>query len=252
MEQPLPLTVSDLSKSFGGLRAVQRVSLSLEPGERRVIIGPNGAGKSTLFNLIGGALTPSSGRILLFGQDVTRWPPYKRAGIGLARTFQITSLFPNLTVLEHLLLALQAHLPIKFAMHRPIESYGSVQGQARQVLMKWEMWDRRDALVRDLSYGEQRQLEIVLAVAAGPRLVLLDEPTAGLSPAETRRVADIIHNMPRNLSMLLIEHDLDVAFQLAERVTVMHQGEVLTEGTPAAIRADARVMDIYLGSTVEA
>jgi branched-chain amino acid transport system ATP-binding protein len=247
----MPLIVQNLSKSFGGVRAIQRVSLTVEPGERRVIIGPNGAGKSTLFNLIGGGLRPTAGSISVFGTDVTGWPPHRRAGLGLARTFQISSLFPSVSVVEHVLLAVQAGSSAKYAVHRPLSSYADLHSRAAELLKRWQMWDRREVLARDLSYGERRQLEIVIALAAEPRIVLLDEPTAGLSPAETGLMVDIIQDLPRDLTILLIEHDIDVAFQLADRVTVLNQGEILTEGNPAAIRQDQQVLDVYLGAALE-
>jgi branched-chain amino acid transport system ATP-binding protein len=252
VNQPNALSVRTISKTFGGVAAVREVSLSMAPGERRVIIGPNGAGKSTLFNLIGGLLPPTSGSIELFGQDVTRWPPHRRAALGLARTFQITSLFPSVSVLDHVLLAVQAHAPMKYVPYRLQASYANLHERARQILVDWDLWTRRDMPARDLAYGEQRQLEIVLALAAAPRLVLLDEPTAGLSPAETRAATDLIRSLPHDLAILLVEHDLDVAFQVAERVTVMHEGAVLAEGTPAEVRQNSRVMDVYLGARVEA
>jgi ABC-type branched-subunit amino acid transport system ATPase component len=252
VNQPNALSVRTISKTFGGVTAVRDVSLSMRPGERWVIIGPNGAGKSTLFNLIGGLLRPTSGSIHLFGQDVTRWPPHRRAALGLARTFQITSLFPSVSVLDHVLLAVQAQARMKYVPYRPQASYPGLHARARQILLDWDLWTRHDMAARDLSYGEQRQLEIVLALAAAPRLVLLDEPTAGLSPAETRAATDLIRSLPRDLTILLVEHDLDVAFRVAERVTVMHEGAVLAEGTPAEVRQDSRVMDVYLGGRVEA
>jgi branched-chain amino acid transport system ATP-binding protein len=243
-----PLVAEHVSIQFGGLKAVRDVSFSMQPGERRALIGPNGAGKTTLFNLVAGQLTPSAGRILLFGQDVTRVPPFRRAALGLARTFQITNLFKHLTVAENLNLAVQALQPKRYAMHRPLTSYADVTGRTEHLLKEWRLWDRRDELTRNLSYGDQRELEILMALAGQPRLLLLDEPTAGLSAAETRLVEGIIRALPRDISILLIEHDLDIAFELADRVTVLHFGQILADGSPAEVRRDPRVDEIYIGS----
>jgi branched-chain amino acid transport system ATP-binding protein len=243
-----PLVAEHVSIQFGGLKAVHDVSFSMQPGERRALIGPNGAGKTTLFNLVAGQLTPSSGRILLFGQDVTRLPPFRRAALGLARTFQITNLFKHLTVAENLNLAVQALQPSKYAMHRPLISYAEVTTRTERLLKQWRLWDRRDELTRNLSYGDQRELEILMALAGQPRLLLLDEPTAGLSAAETRLVEGIVRALPRDITILLIEHDLDIAFELADRVTVLHFGQILVDGLPAEVRGDARVDEIYIGS----
>jgi branched-chain amino acid transport system ATP-binding protein len=242
------LTLDGLSKSFGGLLALSNLSLTIEAGERRAIIGPNGAGKTTLFHLIGGQVSPSSGRVVLFDQDVTTLPPFRRAALGLARTFQITTLFINLTVMENMLLAVQALDSIRFVVHRPLAGYPTILGRARRLLEQWNLWDRRRALVRELSYGEQRQLEILLALAQTPRVLLLDEPTAGLSPPETQQVVGMIHQLDPDITVLLIEHDMDVAFQVAQRITVLHQGRLLVDGPPEAIRKDQLVTEIYLGT----
>jgi branched-chain amino acid transport system ATP-binding protein len=243
-----PLTLEHVSIRFGGLRAVQDVSLSMQPGERRALIGPNGAGKTTLFNLIAGQLRPASGRILMFGRDVTRLPPYHRAALGLARTFQITNLFPNLTVEENLHLALQALRPTRMVMYRPLRSYDKLLAEAEQMLRDWHLWQRRSVLTRELSYGDQRELEILMALASRPRLLLLDEPMAGLSAGETALVEGIIRDLPRDITIVIIEHDLDVALAVADRVTVLHGGEILVDGTPDEIRTDPRVTEIYIGA----
>jgi branched-chain amino acid transport system ATP-binding protein len=245
-----PLVAEHVSIQFGGVKAVKDVSFTMHAGERRALIGPNGAGKTTLFNLMSGQLTPSAGRILLFGQDVTRMPPFRRAALGLARTFQITNLFPHLTVAENLHLAVQALQPKKYAMHRPLTSYADVMSRTDQLLKEWRLWDRRDELTRNMSYGDQRELEILMALAPRPRLLLLDEPTAGLSASETRLVEGIVRALPRDVTILLIEHDLDIAFNLADRVTVLNFGEILVDGSPAEVRKDPRVGQIYVGSDV--
>ncbi len=241
------LIVERLSKNFGGLQALQDLSLEVQPGERRAIIGPNGAGKTTLFNLIGGQLFPSSGRIILFGREVTKLPPFRRATLGLTRTFQMTTLFPNLTVLENMLLAVQALDSAKFVLFRALSSDRPILSKARSVLEEWKLWDKRQILVRQLSYGDQRQLEILLALANTPKLLLLDEPTAGLSTAETPLVTSLIQRLDPHITVLVIEHDMHVAFQVAQHVTVLHQGKLLADGSPEAIRKDPTVAEIYLG-----
>ena len=242
------LTVEHLRLDFGGLRAVDDVSLAVDVGERRVILGPNGAGKTTLFNLITGVLAPLSGTIRLFADDVTRLAPYRRVRLGLGRTFQISTLFPRLTVLESVLLAVQGADAARFSLLRPRGTYRHLARRAEELLAEWELENRGNATTRELSYGEQRQVELLLALAGRPRVLLLDEPTAGLSAAETADVVAMIQRFPREMTVLLIEHDMDVALALADRVTVMHEGRVLAEGTREAIQADPRVTQIYLGS----
>ena len=241
------LAIEALSKDFGGLQALRDLSLKIQPGERRAIIGPNGAGKTTLFHLIGGQLSPSSGRIFLFGREVTKLPPFRRAALGLGRTFQITTLFLNLTVMENMLLAVQALDSVRFVFYRPLTGYRNILIQARRLLEQWNLWEKRRALVRQLSYGEQRQLEILLALAPMPKVLLLDEPTAGLSAAETQQVVAMIQHLDPSITVLLIEHDMDVAFQVAQRITVLHHGRLLADGPPEAIRKDSTVAEIYLG-----
>ena len=241
------LKIDGLSHDFGGLRALDAVSFEVAEGERLVILGPNGAGKTTLFNLVTGLFPPTVGRIALFGRDVTRLAPHRRARLGLGRTFQITTLFPRLTVLESVLLAVQGADRARFTLHRPLAAFPRLFARAERLLEEWLLAERRDVLTRQLSYGEQRQLELLLALAAEPRVLLLDEPTAGLSPAETASVAGMIRRFPRDVTILLIEHDMDVALELAERLIVFHNGRVVTAGPRDEIRKDARVAEIYLG-----
>jgi branched-chain amino acid transport system ATP-binding protein len=243
-----PLVVEQLTKRFGGLQALNGVALSIEPGERRAIIGPNGAGKTTFFNLITGTLPATSGRILLFDQDVTHMPTHHRARLGLARTFQITTLFPNLSVLDNVLLAVQALDPASFALHRPRTAYSHLFTRGQALLEQWGLAEQARTQVRTLSYGEQRQVELILALAGAPKLLLLDEPTAGLSPAETGTVTGMIKALSREMAILVIEHDMDVAFELADRITVLHQGRVLAEGSGEEIRKNPEVAEIYLGT----
>ncbi|MDB5533866.1 MAG: Amino acid/amide transporter ATP-binding protein 1, family [Hyphomicrobiales bacterium] len=243
----IALAVDDVTKSFGGVRALTGVTLSLNAGERLVLLGPNGAGKTTLFHTISGNIIASSGRIRLFGDDITQLPPDARARLGLARTFQITNLFAQLTVLENILLAVCGAEKLTFKFVRPLSGYDDIQKRARALLEEWNLAEAGDQLVRNLSYGEQRQVEVVMALSGAPRILLLDEPTAGLSPAETLRVVEMVRMLPRDMTIVMIEHDMDVAFEVADRIAVMHQGRVIAEGDEAAIRGNQQVSDIYLG-----
>jgi branched-chain amino acid transport system ATP-binding protein len=242
------LELKALSKSFGGLHAVRDVTLSVMPGDRKAIIGPNGAGKTTLFNLITGIFPSSSGQVLLFGRDVTDWPSHRRAALGMARTFQITSLFPRLTVLDNVLLAIQGLRPSKFVMWRFLSSYRDIYDKAHRLLEQAAFLDRKDVEVRYLSHGEQRQLEIVLGLASDPKILLLDEPAAGLSSGESTEMAKFLMRLDPGLAILLIEHDMDVVFDVAAQISVLHFGQVLETGTPAQIHSSQKVQEIYLGT----
>ncbi|MDQ7842235.1 MAG: ABC transporter ATP-binding protein [Armatimonadota bacterium] len=242
------LVLESVTKDFGGLRAVDRVNLRVEQGQRRAIIGPNGAGKTTLFHLISGELPVSAGRILFFGRDITGLPSYRRTALGLGRTYQITTLFPRLSVLENVLLALLGTDGRKYDPRRPVHAHGDLVDDARRLLDTAGLWERRGETVRSLSHGEQRQIEVLLALAGRPKLLLLDEPTAGLSPAEARVLTRLVRGLDPRITVLLIEHDMDVAFEVAEVITVMHLGRVLAEGTPGTIQANADVQQIYLGA----
>jgi len=248
MTVELALRLDGVVKDFGGLRAVDGVALAVRPGERRALIGPNGAGKTTLFNLISGSLPVTAGTITFFGRDVTHKPAHVRAAEGLARTFQITNLFPDLTVLENCLLAVQALTPTRFAMLRPVGAYGSLHASARATLESVGLDGVGDALVKNLSHGEQRQLEIALALAGRPRVLLLDEPTAGLSPAESRLMAGLLARLDPAITVLMIEHDMDIALELSPHVTVLHYGRVIADGPRAEVRRDPQVREIYLGA----
>ncbi len=241
------LSLLGLSKGFGGLQAVYDVNFGVYPGDRKGIIGPNGAGKTTLFNLITGVLPPSSGQVLLFGEDVTNWPTHRRTSLGMARTFQITTLFPKLTVLDNVLLAIQGLRQMKFVMWRLLSSYREVTAKARSLLERVGYWDRQHVEIRHLSHGEQRQIEIVLALASDPELLLLDEPAAGLSTGESHEMATFLRSLDPNLAILMIEHDMDVAFAVVDTIAVLHYGEILEEGPTNKIRASSRVQEIYLG-----
>jgi branched-chain amino acid transport system ATP-binding protein len=241
------LDFTEVVVAFGALRAVDGVSFAVPQGERRAIIGPNGAGKTTVFNAATGVITPTRGRILFGGRDITRLLLHRRAALGIARTFQITNLFPTLTVSDNIALAVRALAPRKFSLFGSPQLDGKELTRFDSALSAVRLTGRAGTLVRDLSYGEQRQLELALALAASPRLLLLDEPAAGLSPAERTMVGDIIRALPRDLTLILIEHDMDLALGLVDRVTCMHEGRVLAEGTPDAIRHDDRVQEVYLG-----
>ncbi len=248
MRSPPCLAIQGLTKSFGGLRAVNRVNLEVYAGDRKGIIGPNGAGKTTLFNLITGVLPASSGQVLLFDRDVTQWPTHRRTAAGMARTFQITTLFPKLTVLDNVLLAVQGLQRLKFVMWRRQASYRHLYEKARTLLERVGYWDRHGIEIRHLSHGEQRQIEIVLALASDPKILLLDEPAAGLSTGESHEMAAFLRRLDPDLAILMIEHDMDVAFAVVDSVAVLHYGEVVEEGPIDLIRSSPRVRDIYLGT----
>jgi branched-chain amino acid transport system ATP-binding protein len=245
--QPL-LELKGLSKSFGGLHAVRGVTLTIRAGDRKAIIGPNGAGKTTLFNVITGIYPASSGHVVLFGQDVTSWPSHRRTALGMARTFQVTHLFPKLTVLDNVLLAIEGLRPSKFVMWRFMSSYKDVYAKAYKLLEQAGFLDRKDTEISNLSHGEQRQLEIVLGLASDPKILLLDEPAAGLSSGESDEMAKFLMRLDPNLAILLIEHDMDVVFDVADEISVLHFGEVLETGTPEQIKKSPRVQEIYLGT----
>ena len=242
------LELRALSKSFGGLAAVREVTLKVLAGERKAIIGPNGAGKTTLFNLITGVFPCTSGEIVLFGRDVTRWPSHRRTALGMARTFQITSLFPKLSVLENVLLALAGVGWSKLVMWKPLTSYKNLQAEARRLLEAAGYSDRRDVEVRNLSHGEQRQIEVVLGLASDPKLLLLDEPAAGLSSGESREMAEFLKRLDPALAILLIEHDMDVVFDVVSSISVLHFGAIVEQGENDKIRRSERVQQIYLGT----
>ena len=242
------LVLENLSIDFGGLRAVDEVNLTIEPGERRVLMGPNGAGKTTLFNLVSGIYPATGGRILYFERDITGLPTYRRAELGIARTYQITNLFPKLTVAENILMSCQALTRTKFVMFRRLSSYRPLMERCDDLLKEFDLWEKRDALVKNLSHGDQRQIEVAMALAEKPRLLLLDEPAAGLSSAETHSLTLLLKKLDPSITILLIEHDMDVAFEFAEKITVLYQGRFLTEGTKEEIKNNPTVQEIYLGA----
>jgi branched-chain amino acid transport system ATP-binding protein len=241
------LRTDHLCRSFGSLVVTNDVSLTVAAGERHVIIGPNGAGKTSLVNQIGGQLEPSAGRIFVKDTDITGWSPSRVSRIGVARTFQRNNLFQNLSVIENLRLAVQARRGNPLDFFTPVGRLEDLVTRAEHLMRRVHLTGGGDRLARNLSYGEQRQLEIGIALAGEPDLLLLDEPTSGMSPAETARMIELIAGLPRSLAILMIEHDMKVVFSVADRITVLYYGEVLATGTPAEIQANARVREVYLG-----
>lgn len=244
------LKVEKLYKNFGGLQATNGISLKVEEGERRAIIGPNGAGKTTLFNLISGELKPSAGHVFLHDQEITGLQPHQIAAKGLARTFQRNNLFLGLSVFENVRIAAQQKNGISSKLLSPASSFRDVNAETEEILETLALGDKADILTKNLSYGEQRQVEIAIALATRPKVLLLDEPCAGLSPAETTMLTGMIKRMPNDITILIIEHDMDVVFALADRIAVLHYGEVLAEGTPQEVKANKVVLEVYLGEEV--
>lgn len=241
------LELRDLGRTFGSLAAVAEVSLTVPAGSRHAVIGPNGAGKSTLFGLVAGAIRATSGSVVFEGSDVTALPEHARVRAGITRTFQHSSLFLGATVLENVLLPLQRAAGRSRRLFGNAGSQGDLTEQAMAHLRDAGLQDRSAALAGALSHGERRQLEVAVALATGPRLLLLDEPAAGMSPAETARLTEFLGRLPGELTVMLIEHDLDVVFGVADTVTVLHLGRHLLTGTPEDIRSSPEVQSAYLG-----
>ncbi|HYG86598.1 MAG TPA: ABC transporter ATP-binding protein [Azospirillum sp.] len=240
------LELSGVSRAFGALLAVDGVTLSVAAGERRAVLGSNGAGKTTLFNTITGDFLPSQGSIRFFGEDITELPPHERIRRGLRRTYQNSQLFRGLSVLDNLYLAVRGVGRRRMSLLRPAEDHPA-RSSARQLAHAIHLEEVGDRLVSELSHGQQRQLELGMALAGAPRFILFDEPAAGLSPAERRELVDLLKALPRHIGFIIIEHDLTVALQIAETVTVMHRGRVFKHGLPAEIETDPEVQRIYLG-----
>ena len=241
------VAIDSLAKVFGGLRAVDGVSLEVALGERRALIGPNGAGKTTLFHCIAGTMQPSSGSVRLFGNDITYLPEYQRTKLGMGRTFQITNVFTDLSLAENLSLAIVGTDQRKWVWNRPLSAFPAVREQALTGLEAVGLLERADDPVKLLSYGERRQLELALALNSHPKVLFLDEPCAGLSPSERQRIFKMIRALPREITLVMIEHDMDVALGLADRVTVMNRGRVMAEGTPDEVQSNPEVRDVYFG-----
>ena len=243
----LALEVTDLNKAFGGLKVTQGVSLSIRPGERRLIIGPNGAGKTTLFNQISGDLRPNSGQIRMFGEDVTRLSPYQRAHRGLSRTYQIITLFGGDTLEHNVTLGLLGLLPSRWQMWRPLSSYRHLVTEARRTLDSVGLLHLAGHSVSELAYGEKRRLELAMALAQKPRVLLLDEPLAGLSDGERATVKALVASISKDMTVVMIEHDMDTALDLAETVTLLNYGRVIVDGERDQVIADERTREVYLG-----
>ncbi len=241
------LVLHQVVKRFGGLHAVDGVSLQVATGERRVIIGPNGAGKTSLFHCISGVLQVTSGSIHCWGEDITHRSENERTHLGVGRTFQISSVFADLTVLENIALAVLGVKRDKWSLWRDALSTQGLRQRAAEALERVGLPGKESVLVKLLSYGERRQLELVLALVNQPRLLLLDEPCAGLSPAERQRLSGIIRELPRSITMLMIEHDMDIALALADRVSVLHRGQVIVEGSADEVQQNPQVREVYFG-----
>ncbi len=240
------LVLSGVTRAFGALKAVDDVSLSVAAGQKYAILGSNGAGKTTLFNAITGDFLPTAGKIHFFGEDITELPPYERIRKGLRRTYQSSLLFKELSVRDNLFLAVRGVSSGRFSFLRPGSRHPS-NVAAQELLERVRLTHLADELVGNLAYGQQRQLEIGMALAGAPRLILFDEPAAGLSPAERRELVALLNALPKHMSFVLIEHDLDIALRVVEKVTVMHNGRVIKEGTPNEVENDAQVQAIYMG-----
>jgi branched-chain amino acid transport system ATP-binding protein len=241
------LEVVNLKKAFGGLTVTQDVSLTVRPGERRLIIGPNGAGKTTLFNQISGDLRPNSGMIRLFNAAITYLPPYRRAHRGLSRTYQIITLFADDTLEHNVSLGLLGLRPSRWQMWRPMASYPDIKTEARRALDAVGLLHLAEHPISDIAYGERRRVELAVALAQHPRVLLLDEPLAGLSNAERATVKSLIASIPRETTLIMIEHDMDTALDLAETVTLLNYGRVIVDGQRDAVIADERTREVYLG-----
>ncbi len=242
------LEVINLRKAFGGLVVTQNVSLAIRPGERRLIIGPNGAGKTTLFNQISGDLRPNSGQVKLFGTDVTQLMPYQRTHLGLSRTYQIITLFSGDTLEHNVRLGLLGLRPSRWQMWRPLSFYSDVATEARRILDAVGLLHLAEDPVAAVAYGEKRRVELAMALAQKPRLLLLDEPLAGLSNTERSQVKSLIASIPRETTVIMIEHDMDTALDLAETVTLLNYGRVIVDGERDAVVADERTREVYLGT----
>ena len=246
MPEPL-LEIDGLTKRFGGVVASDGIRLGVPAGELHAVIGPNGAGKTTLIGQLSGEIEPDGGRIRFAGMDITRTPAHQRSRLGLARSFQITSLFLDFTALDNVALAVQAHAGHSFRFWRNARREPELREPARKALARVGLDARADALVANLSHGEHRQLEIAMALATSPRMLLLDEPMAGMGPEESQRMVETLRELKRELTILLVEHDMEAVFALADRITVLVYGRVIASDVPDAIRANADVLQAYLG-----
>ena len=241
------IAVEALEKRFGGVPATDDLTLGVREGEIHALIGPNGAGKTTLVNQLSGELAPDSGRILFFGADITRLPVHRRARLGVARSYQVTSVFPEFTVLENAALAVQARSGHSFGAWRPVARDRALQQEAREVVERTGLGERAGVEARSLSHGERRQLELALALATRPRVLLLDEPMAGMGSDESGRLVELLEGLRGRFTLLLVEHDMDAVFRLADRISVLVYGRLVATGAPREIRANSLVQEAYLG-----
>lgn len=240
------LELRGVTKMFGALTALKDVTMTVQPGERRAVLGSNGAGKTTLFNCITGDFLPTSGTVRLFGEDVTEFPAYERIRRGLRRTYQISLLFSELSVVDNIYLACRGVSRNRFSLIRPKRD-DALMHTAEALSAAVHLFDVKNTPISILSHGQQRQLEIALALAGAPRFILFDEPAAGLSPTERTELIEILTGLPEHIGYIIIEHDMDVALRVSESVTMMHNGEIFKEGTPQEIEADPEVQELYLG-----
>ena len=241
------LEIEGLTKRFGGVVAAEGISLAILPGELHAIIGPNGAGKSTLIAQLSGEIAPDSGHIRFEGRDITALPVYQRSQLGLARSFQVTTLFSDFSAIDNVALSVQAQAGHSFRFWRDARREADLREPARLALVRVGLGERADTLVADLSHGERRQLEIAMALAAQPRMLLLDEPMAGMGIDESARLVEILRSLKGDITVMLIEHDIDTVFALADRISVLVYGRIIASGDPAAIRTDVPVREAYLG-----
>jgi branched-chain amino acid transport system ATP-binding protein len=241
------LETDGLTKRFGGVVAADGISLAILPGELHAIIGPNGAGKSTLIAQLSGEIVPDSGHIRFDGRDITAFPVYRRSQLGLARSFQVTTLFSDFTAIDNVALSVQAHAGHSFRFWGDARREGDLREPAWTALVRVGLGERAGTLVADLSHGERRQLEIAMALAARPRMLLLDEPMAGMGLDESARLVEILRALKGDITVMLIEHDIDAVFALADRISVLVYGRIIASGDPSAIRADVAVREAYLG-----
>jgi branched-chain amino acid transport system ATP-binding protein len=252
MTQNLALRTEALSKRWGSFAANTDVSLSFEPGARHALIGPNGAGKTTFINLLTGSFAPSGGKVWLGEQDITALPQHERVKRGMTRTFQINTLFAGMTVLESVVLAISERRGLQSVWWKTVARHGDVVDEAMALLASLKLADQANTVTRSMAYGKQRLVEIALALATRPAILLLDEPAAGIPQAESRELFEVIAQLPRDVTIVFIEHDMGLVFRFAERITVLVGGKVLTEGTPMEIAGDPRVREVYLGEAEHA
>lgn len=248
MKEPMEmiLETQSLCKFFGALAATNNVNFSVGRGEIKALIGPNGAGKSTFFNLVTGILSPSSGQIVFKGRDITSFRPDQVSHIGIARSYQITNIFPNLTTFENIRLSVQSRSR-RQSMFTPVSRLNDVAERAEVIIGLMGLEGRRDALAANLSHGEQRRVEIGISLATSPELLLLDEPTAGMSPGETEEMVDLVRNIAKDLTVVIVEHDMKVVMELAQSISVLHYGEIIADGTPDEVCNNQQVLEVYLG-----